>query len=133
MNLPDLIAKVEGLRGPNREVDFWLTVRVFAPCDYTDAELQADIDLVGIEGMAIEAPYTASIDAAVALVEKVLPGWMWGLTQGSPAEDDGREFQGNIWPGEQPFPSDMEVFAYHPVPALALILALLRALERNNG
>lgn len=70
----DLMAKIEKLDGPDREVDFWISVRfpMGGPTRHTDAELQADIDLVGIENMVIDAPYTASLDAAVALAGRVL-------------------------------------------------------------
>lgn len=75
MSIADIIERLGKAEGPDRELDFWISARVFDPCDYSDEELQADIDLVGIEGMVIDAPFTASLDAAVALAEKVLPGW----------------------------------------------------------
>ena len=66
-DLSELIARIEAASGPDRELDFWISVRVEGT-RYTDAELQADIDLVGIEGMHIPFAYTASIDAALTLV-----------------------------------------------------------------
>jgi len=77
--LEGLLERLEKCEGPDREIDFWISARIYNPSHHTDAELQADIDAVGIEGMVIEAPYTASLDACIALVERVLPGYRWHL------------------------------------------------------
>lgn len=65
--LLELADRCEQATGPDKVLDFWIGVRLH-PCRHTDAELQADIDALGIDGMAIDAPYTASLDAALTLV-----------------------------------------------------------------
>ncbi|MFN4296761.1 MAG: hypothetical protein ACK4FB_07945 [Brevundimonas sp.] len=71
------------------------------------------------------ASVTESLDAAVALVERVLPGALW--TAGSNIYDDAPTGQAEIY---MPVPKDFhdglgEVTA--PTPALALCIALLKA------
>lgn len=78
-------------------------------------------------------PYdiTASIDAAVALVEKKLPGWSWLLSQRGSAYV--------ISPDFEPAPEDWlepKGVTFHgdgSTPALALIAALLKALIAQGG
>jgi hypothetical protein len=86
--------------------------------------------------------YIASLDAAVALVEKMLPGWVIaGLSNGTldPKYRDVRLYTGwraslgrigaEITPetvGGQDFATGTA-----PTPAIALLLALLRALEQK--
>ncbi len=80
---------------------------------------------------SIDQPqYTASIDAAVQLCERVLPDYLWGITQGT---DGDLEFQGNVWPNMQPFDASRDRFGYHSKPAIALCIAILRALQPKEG
>lgn len=128
MDLAKLVERVEGLTEPDRETDFWLTVMLDDGDDgatiYSEEELRADIAKVGIEGMHIRAPYTSSLDAAVAFTEALLPGYRWmrdivgGMTFWKP----------------QAHPTDSRQtgweFAAHanaPTPALALVLAALKS------
>lgn len=76
-------------------------------------------------------PFTASVDAAIALANSVLPGWYWGITQGDDGED-AVEFQGNVWPLIQPYPAELEQYGYHKFPAIALCIAILRAKEASK-
>lgn len=66
---------------------------------------------------------TRSIDAAIALVERVRPGWNWGVLK---TESDG--------PGALLAKSEnsrgYEVFA--ATPAIALVLALLQSMEAEG-
>lgn len=87
MTLDSIIERLEKAEGGDQELDFWISVRAYDPCDCTDAELQADIDSVGIEGMHIDAAFTSSVDAAIALAEKVLPGWAWRVATCSVSDD----------------------------------------------
>lgn len=69
---------------------------------------------------AYAAPdFTASLDAALALVERVLPGLSWDLhfTLG-----DAPYYTANLLPPAREF------YATRPTPALALLAAMLRAL-----
>lgn len=73
--------------------------------------------------------YTASLDATVALCERVLPGWKWGMRHNG-------EYLPEASLVEFGFPFDED--AGRPVqgetPAIALLIAILTALEaRENG
>jgi hypothetical protein len=73
-SLSDLLVRVEGAGGPDRYIDFWTTVLLWEPDAEDDiAMIEADIELVGIEEMWIAMPFSGSLDAALALVERVLP------------------------------------------------------------
>jgi hypothetical protein len=68
-------------------------------------------------------PYTDSLDACVSLAERVLPGWIWSVKNGSP----------NL--GEPPYayiacdtPEDKTGRASAATPALAFLSAILAAL-----
>jgi len=102
---PALIKRVESARGPDREIDAAIAVATNEPNQ---------------NYMTYQHPYyTSSLDAAVSLCERVLPGWhieirgdhrFWhvqigSLDQDKPGRADGR--------GRS--------------PALALVLAVLRA------
>lgn len=122
----DLIAKLEALDGPSRETDFWISIRcpVDEPTRHTDEELQADIDLVGIENMVIDAPYTASLDAVIVLVGRMLPGWEWL----KPAWNEMAVYRHGDGDTEA-----VEYVSDHPVAAIALLIATLKALEAWDG
>jgi hypothetical protein len=66
--------------------------------------------------------FTASLDAAVALVERVLPGWNWLLRNDN--------CLANLWaPGTEPNDGDACYPSWAGTPVLALLLALLDALS----
>lgn len=75
--------------------------------------------------------YTASIDAALALVGKLLPGWRWGLIhqQGSdgPEADDGYHFWAERGDGGQ----EVQIGPALTAP-LSILTALLTALIAQN-
>lgn len=123
MTLSEIIERLEKANGPSKELDFWLSVRVFDPCDYTTEELQRDIDLVGIDGMHIDAPFTSSVDAAIALAEKVLPGEpvIMGWAQTLETRPWARV---GAWSAPD---------ATGQTPALALVTAVLSALRAKEG
>ncbi|SOC45718.1 hypothetical protein SAMN05892877_117107 [Rhizobium subbaraonis] len=136
--LDELIERLEKAEGPDRELDsrIWLetspgvTRSVQHVVSATGAWPPYDIDETRDEtGRLITVPsFTASLDAAVELAERVLPGCRWGVTQGDTPEDD---FQGNVWPGVQPYQADFDVFGYHKSAPLALCLAILKAVRAH--
>lgn len=70
-------------------------------------------------------PVTTSVDAALAMVERVLPGWIWSA---------GNQ-EGGAWAvvhrRESPVRSASDADA--PTPALALCIATLEALRTHKG
>jgi len=69
-------------------------------------------------------PYTTSIDAALALVKEVLPGWDWSVSH-EPEEGSGAIIE----------KGNKAYFLRHKSPAIALCLALLSAaaVEGSDG
>lgn len=126
-----LADKVAALAAPSRDTDWDIHEALFG------------IDATGFH----ETPhYTASIDAAVALVEKVLPGWEWDV--GSIHQDfrsDGEpRFIASVaspikWVPPLPEEGGMDEprsDAYEgrsEFPAIALILAALQSMGDRHG
>ena len=114
-DLQALLERVEKAEGPDRELDDAIDKWKL------DTLLTRD---TSARFALICPPYTASIDAAVALVEKMLPGWKWCVQ---------REIHPDNWFFAYVFiVNEGTSFADHRGmahgPALALIAALLRAL-----
>lgn len=108
--LSELLARVKAATGPDRGLDCDIWCELFAP------------DAMVIDHAARFTPYTASIDAALALVKKLLPGWTVVLT----------------WqPCLNPPEAFCELGGRRPsvgavTEALALLAALLTALEAKH-
>lgn len=132
--LSDLLARVEGATGRLSDDDVGRLVCAALGEKFGSAEIQcgdSGADELGIyncfdrqvwSDYRQDAP-DASVDAAIALVERTLPGWRWVVRRAYP-EDDGRPL--HVSYVEQ---VDGENFgAIAPTPALAILAALLRAL-----
>ena len=155
MTLSDLITKLEACEGPNRAIDGWIdaVLRVGAPKMKTGefawawenfptwtADTKAE-GMCGLKhtgggvGMVWESQrFTESVDAAISLAERVLPG-------------RGRmQSKGRAKPHEPPYAcfimdkelcGDAETNSVigegeHHVEAIALCIAVLRALEQGG-
>lgn len=118
--LADLLAKVQAATGPDRELDSRLL------CVHTGEDFEGLIR----DGYTVSdinpAEYTASIDAALVLVEKVLPDVMWRL-QSDPTTGDG--YEASLVSSERFPPSDGR--ASGATAPLALLAALLSALTEK--
>ncbi len=126
----DLIAKLEALDGPSREVDRDIATHFGDPWDYGVSWRGWGI---GQDGRPIEKPvafpYTASLDAAIALVGRVLPGWSWEARRSGFGNG-----QASVWnPMEQPRPGKTIRADHKSSPAIALLIATLKALEARDG
>ncbi len=121
-----LIERVEKTECGSRDLDaqieqalFFPDTRVAGPTDFANrGEPHAPGYIVGRPYFIKAEPYTASIDAAVALIERVLPGAFWKI------DSFGIAFVAP--PGRSPSPQQ------GATPALALILATLRALQSQE-
>ena len=150
--MPDLSALIERLEmasGSDREIDCLLwaiqegielewqgttlvagTVGVIGWCDpgATARNFYTNRD---VRGPGSIPALTASIDAAVAFKERVLPGWAWaaGLDGGWP---EGRQGWARVfpWPNLQHLGSGNWNGATAPI---ALLIATLRALQATRG
>ena len=103
----DLIERLEKATGPDREIDTAIE-ELFDP-SFRDSTLRQ------------ATRYTASLDATVALVEEMLPGWQYGIEVRRAANGGNTAW---VAPNE-----DSSRAKTAATPAIALLIALLRALS----
>lgn len=135
----EIVERLEKLTAPDRELDCLIAYAsdLRAP-EAIDVSWRERVDRFGLAeavGAAdrsqniwssIVPLYTASIDAAVALVEKMLPGWIWGAGNSSIASYCAQvRRMGVIEPDHR--------YEFGPTPAIALLIALFRALTVNEN
>lgn len=110
-DLSTLLERVRAASGPSRELDMELCVSI-----------NKSLPLLN---------FTGSIDAAVALCERVLPGWAWSIdaAYGKPPEA-----MAHVCPYEPDSEGNKRVsFGYAATPALALVAAILSTLIAKGG
>lgn len=125
----DLIKRLEEATGPCRELDARLLLWEH-PSLGSYPWMQTSIGKwIRKDGNAsiVSAPnVTSSIDAAVALAERVLPGWGFKLTMG----EGYRHAQAVM---HRSHPTNKQVVAEHDVLPLALCIAILKAREASDA
>ncbi|CAM5420968.1 hypothetical protein ATER59S_02395 [Aquamicrobium terrae] len=116
-DLSTLIERVEALTGPSRDADYRIEKAIVRPGEFPASEIWPPF-MVGSKFDRSIPAYTASIDAAVALVERVLPGWFWFKPERNKlgVYRLGEKYTGN-----------------HINLAIALVLATLRALHAQEA
>lgn len=129
-DLTALIERLEKADGPDRELDGSIHNRLFGT-EYVRSPRSVTGFLTSSEnnGCPTVPAYTASIDAAVALAERVLPGSLYRIEKlgdGSGLPTSKRGWATAGLPGEQEQ-------AYAATPALAICIATLRALSAQEG
>jgi len=126
----DIIARLEKAEGPDRLID----VLVGYAADYVveDISLRERMDRHSVEYMLEKVDrgfnsiwpllprYTASIDAAIALVERMLPGRAWTINQSGVAEI------------RHPTLRERDVTGFGRSPQLGALIALFRALDAQE-
>lgn len=128
-DLTALAARLEAATGPSRALDCDIT-ELFEVCEPPDClpDIRA-INLAkvraGGDDCEIER-YTSSLDAITALVERTLPGWTWGLNGADPELDS--VCVSELWRGDPNHAPMQRAYAESATPALALCLALVRAI-----
>lgn len=68
-----------------------------------------------------------SLDAALALAERVLPGWLWDVTTITTAVGGLRKPLASVVRPDQPEGEEIKAWGYASTPALALCIAVLKA------
>lgn len=118
MTPAELLERVLAAKGPDREID----LDVFLACGCAQAQPPPFEIVLYPDGSRIpgdRAPVTASLDAAVALVERVRPGWELDIS-----------IENGV--GTARLISPLQDICTEPAvkkpPALALIAALLRSM-----
>lgn len=120
-HLVNLIERLEKAIGPDRELDWRIAEKFDIPERWPTSALWPPFMPKSKYDKSIPA-YSASIDAAVALVERVLPGWTWTLDSGSSTA--------TLW--EQDSAPEHLHQVRGATPSLALCLAILRAKEDRD-
>lgn len=132
----ELIERLEGLSGPDREVDCWIGCLQDFTDEYGDYDWKAKVDKFGIEHALKAATsgvnvwsrwlphYTASLDAGLALLEEIKPNHkpMIDMTTG---RVELMEWVDNGWLYEG-FCSE------HKDIRIALLIAILKAEESGE-
>jgi len=136
--LSALRERVEKADGPDREIDAMIAVtldgfqrrydEVYRKGEW---EFTTNDDLVTDQNWIQHLPrYTGSMDAAARLIQQKLPGWEWQLLH--EWNDVGAAMINRAHINDAAS-GGVYVSGYGPTPALALIAALLNALENTNG
>lgn len=120
MTLQKLIALLEGAEGPSPRLDNEICEALMG---WPGKEWRS-IDYMKTFGLAV----TSSVDAAIALAEKVLPGW-----RNSSIKTSEGEYAGYVWERQEAFGGDFHVEGVRSSRAIALVLATLRALQAKRG
>jgi hypothetical protein len=145
-DLSSLIARLEKAEGPSYSHDVEIAhLTGFWPAERIDRVTRADDGHVVVwftEGPDLPIPLavTSSIDAAVALVQRVLPGWggllslgsgnsihvadLWSERRGNQSSEDEEEY---------PLPPGEDAQAEHASLPMAICLATLRALQQKGS
>lgn len=142
-DLSSLISRVEKATEGNRGLDAEIAAALephrfdapgFTPerpipsFRYDPSENIIRFDGGGVMDVRFFPPVTASVDAAIALAERVLPGW----TIASIGQDDRKGWHAELRKGHATAYSTVELSGA-PIPALALVLATLRAIQSQKG
>lgn len=137
-DLTTLIAKLEAAKGPDRELDAEIAATFHYVSHMPDwvnnwsgkweAAKSGRVYLIEDSGNRgpnfISDSFTDSIDAAVALAERVLPGLRWGI------DYDNLETRAYVTMLRRGRPS--VIIGYHPSPTIALVIAILRAKQAEG-
>lgn len=121
--LSALLARVEAATGPDREIDLSLAALAYPK---TPRSYWADHT-----GHGAQEEYTASVDAALALIERVLPGWTVGEIKQSRFGSDPRlRWRAALFTPEHEEAVDAALFKY--VMRSDEVLAVLRTHEHKG-
>lgn len=131
-----LIERLRGLTGPDRAADV-LIENAFGLAKFrrSTGALIGDADYVrdGVQ------PLTASVDAALAFTDRVLPGWRWGVSSHAfktGAYPDGKAkytdgFRAHLTPRSALRPMPLAADAL--TAPIAILLATLTALQQTEA
>ncbi|MEN3145711.1 hypothetical protein ABCW43_00190 [Neorhizobium sp. IRAMC:178] len=115
MTIPELIEKLEKATCPDRDIDKAITELFGTKNDH------GVLICAGYLGIGM---FTSSIDAAVQLCERVLPGWLWLVEAGGDSD-----YGATVVSDDSSICSDW----HKSTPAIALCIAILRALQPKEG
>ena len=155
----DIIERLEKADGPSRELDgrVWVAANpddliIGNPRHHGQGMVQFSGGGFAHDRFKVSEPYTASLDAAIALVERLLPGWGWRIGTCYISDDAFlfpdcncpvhgerlmKEFGSQFSPGEEWSDlTDVDLRPPRKTLAIALLISLFTALdliERKNA
>jgi hypothetical protein len=129
VGLIEIIARLEKLDGPDREVDLDVAIATGQVCD--------EVAKYGPYLRRIEKrrcdPVTSSLDAAIGLVDKVLPADETADHEKSEIRLQMGDFGCNAVISRDTFTCERSFFGIGKTPPIALLIAALRALEGSRS
>lgn len=152
MTLSDLITALEHAEGPSRELDARIAAAIephrFDAPGFTperpipafrldESESAIRFDKGGIMDLRLFPPVTGSVDEAIALCERVLPGWGWDVASNTDHIKRCLDPELGKPIGKHPHWAAVSnisrmKFEDAATPALALCLATLKALQAKG-
>lgn len=126
MELEQLLERVKVAKGPDRELDADIAAALGFKIEWKQANYTLEMYpvITWPPGREPCPQFTTSIDAALALVERVLPGFQWLIRN-----DETRGFFANLHePHKSPNQGHWSAPCWAATPALAILSALLTAL-----
>lgn len=129
--LIELRERVERASGPDRALDAYVLTNLEAeraPHSWAECEALRSNPYLNHTDLP---PITASLDAALAFVEQVLPGWRVAEMKDGIRHDDGEYCHIALWCPANPYLGH-KFGANAKTPCLALIASAIRALEDDH-
>lgn len=131
MQIEALIERLEKLDGPDRDADWRIEKVIVRPEAFPDIEMWPPFG-PGCKFDKSIPRYTASLDATIALAEKVLPGWYWCVGRAS-LFPNGWAYISRTHPSHCDREDEAACADGKAAnPAIALLLTLLRALQSGG-
>lgn len=125
----DLIAKLEALDGPSREMDLSIAECFGAGLEHTPTKLTGKIAWQGDTKCRPCPPYTRCLTAVTELTERAFPGIFYHIAKGRLSARE------PLYGAQLLFGSDdvLGEGEHNATPAIALVIALLRAKEARDA
>lgn len=126
----DIIERLEKATGPDRAIDYMIADLEFQKAALTTRTADLLPHWTEEQRRSIIAAYTASLDAAISLVERMLPIHGRMMSKGRVSVDEPlyatKIYDNYVYIGEDPHELSS---AEHECEPIALLLAMFRALE----
>lgn len=138
-DIASLLERVKAATGPDRALDWYVADATGHQSFNTSIQGMWPPFMKGSRADKAVPTYTASIDAALGLVGRMLPGWKWGVAsvsvrtgekspEGYPRYGEGFRAHVTEFSGLRPMPSVAEA----QTAPLAILAALLTSLKENH-